>query len=86
MMVNNHVEKTLKKVFHSEDDGHALIRLWAQQTAQIDFNFRNTIVPKEQCFAFGKFSHSEWKVPYEAYQHVLSELLRKLSLKDKFKD
>ncbi|HET8735291.1 MAG TPA: cytochrome c biogenesis protein CcsA [Pricia sp.] len=70
---------------HSADDGHDHSATMPSQ-AQIDSLLKTTIVPKEHAEKFGKLVIQDDGGRMKPINTFSSELLRKLSLKDKFKD
>lgn len=71
---------------HTEDDGHDHTASAMPSQVQIDSILQTTIVSKEHAEAFGKLVIQDDGGRMKPINTFSSELLRKLSLKDKFND
>ncbi|WP_047414557.1 cytochrome c biogenesis protein [Cellulophaga sp. Hel_I_12] len=79
---HNHAAKTTE--VHTEDDGHA--HAAQPNEAQLDSILQTTIVPKEHALAFGKLVIQDEGGRMKPINTYSSELLRKLSFKEKYND
>ena len=71
---------------HTQDDGHGHTASVLPTQVQVDSILQATIVSKEHAEAFGKLVIQDEGGRMKPINTFSSELLRKLSLKDKFKD